>query len=235
METNQSKVFIFDVDGTLTDTLPAHAQFCLDLNNKYCFGLNLPSNPRSEEWKDIAKTPIDNFFRSVGFPEEYIENFISLYKTIFSESLRYASKPFEGVTEMLENLKHSKKEIGIVSSNIIKNIRRDLGERNFELFGLVIDSFVINQFCNGQKSEAIKRAMSYGFNVRNPENVIYIGDTLDDYKVSEQVGCGFIGVEYGWGINHNDSRILRKNLFNKNKFVKIVSSVGELERMLFSL
>ena len=65
---------VFDVDGTLTDSLRTHALFCNDMNDQDGLSLSLPEVDDVEGWRERANAPMSNFFESCGFKDEHIYN-----------------------------------------------------------------------------------------------------------------------------------------------------------------
>ena len=211
----QREIFIFDVDGTLTDTGKAHAIFCNDLNTAGNYGLPIvdPADPAAV--KAILGTPMSTILRKYGFPEEETEYLDTIYSIRFKQNIRYASRPFEGVPELLAKLRELEMTIVLLTSNTENNVKRDMGEKNFRLADRCIDrDFLDNHFPKqpqdtkySQKGAAINHLIRREFDATIPNGCFtVIGDTTKDFEAAEHAQCRFIGVSYGWEIEPNDPR-----------------------------
>ena len=209
-----NKCYIFDVDGTLTDTGRAHAIFCNDMNQEGKYGLR-PVNPDDPTVvSQILGTPMSQLLRNYGFPEEDIEHLDGIYSVRFKQDPKYASQPFQGIPELLKRIKELDRVLILLTSNTENNVKRDLGEDNFNLADMCIDRtwidhhFPVPEDEEGysQKGKAMEDILTHKFSEICHNAFTAIGDTTKDYEGAALVGCRFIGVSYGWEINPNDKR-----------------------------
>ena len=191
---------IFDVDGVLLDSLSSHLQICKDKNREYRLGLSIPnvSDFRSMVRKGVKISPMEFFFRAVGFPDKYAELAFLQYKETFMRD--YAPIPFLQVSEMLSLLSTSGLNLGIVTSNVLVNIDAALGP-NMRFFNPEC-VFTMESSSSISKKDAIisitkklkvedenKYVVWYGL------NVIHIISSLDRHNFN---GCWF-------GIGHDNN------------------------------
>ncbi len=207
------KAIIFDVDGVLLDSLPAHLAICRDLARKYELDLDIPDKDvfvKDIVSKGVKISPMEDFFKAVGFPDKQAQQANEYYSQHFSTE--YEVFPFVFVPEAIKKLRQEGYVLGIVTSNVLKNIKVPL-EGIFDFFdeNLV---FAKDSFSNYTKDKALRMAA-----VRlgcAPKDLLYIGDQLADYKAAHQIGTLFVGTTYGWGITKDDRKF------------KIIDSLDEL-------
>jgi len=229
--------YLFDVDGTLTDTAPSHISFCNDLNREFSYGLPIIDIEDKQEVRQILSTPMRNLLKKYGFPEHDLDKLVLLYKERFSKDQRYKSSTFLGIPEMLEKLKQKNITLGIVTSNTESNVKRDLGDC-FNFFNFCLDHEHIEKHAFGRKGTAISHAIWNN----NPDSLprcayYYIGDTMSDLSASWTAECRFIGVTYGWELSSREVEVPSLRYADKKIKMKIqvANSVEELENILMSL
>lgn len=187
---------IFDVDGVLLDSLAPHLHICLDLNARYDLGLSIPNEDEFRQMvaSGIKVSPMEDFFRAVGFSKEKAEEADSYYKAHFMKN--YAPKPFAGVEQMLATLCKAGLTLGIVTSNVRANIDDALGSSMSYFNDDCI--FTKENDQSPSKAEALKlcaRKLEVDMN-----QILYVGDQPNDWKAARESGARFLGVTYGWGI-----------------------------------
>lgn len=193
---------IFDVDGVLVDSLPAHLGVCGQLSREYGLGLDIPEAAafRALARRGVAISPMEKFFRAVGFDAESARRADAEYERSFRT--RFSPGPFPGVAEMLERLGQAGTQLGIVSSNTQANVERALGS----LWAAFQPSYVLTRDHFEGKAAALRELVS---RMRvPPEQVVYVGDQPGDAAAAREVGLDFVGVTYGWGIAAGDAERL---------------------------
>jgi len=181
------KTVIFDSDGVLVDSAPAHVQFCEDMSDE--LGLELPKRP----FRDFAEPPMSQLLRNYGFPESVIPNLMQRYTSEFST--RYTRPLFSGVPAMIGALRGCQRKVFVASSNVIANLEIDLEQILTLLHGVAAR----DQYKS--KAKAIGAIMQ-----DSPGPHVMVGDMPSDFEAAQKAGCGFIGVSYGWVIRADDQR-----------------------------
>lgn len=188
-----TRAILFDADGTLLASLPAHVTFCQTMADELGLNLDLPSPTDLIASRKIAAAPMDNFFRQAGFPEAVIKECVEAYEKRFASECPVL--PYEGINSMLRTLATwPEVSCGIVSSNTAANVRHALGAELCECFDFIdgIDN------APSDKSDAIAAALKRLADLNGPLEAVYIGDTEKDWLKSSAVGLPFIGVDYGF-------------------------------------
>src|SRR3989344_3202595 len=219
MEDSTTMAYVFDADGTLTDSVPAYIKFCNDQNEKGRFGLKAIDTKDHEAVRNVIGLTLDGLFRNYGFPESEVTRLKKVHAKIFPFDPKYKSRVFPGVNAMLRSLRQTGNPIAILTLNRRETVARDLGRANCRYIDVFIDGDHIKDYYEGSKGNALHSLISDDWKV-NPGLVTCIGDRELDYEAARQAECNFIGVSYGWGFNPNERRF------------PVVSSVPELESKL---
>ena len=214
------KCLIFDLDGTLLDSL----QGILDAANLSFKEMGYNVQRTFEEGKHFIGAGAIEFARramkGTNIPlekePEIMERFLINYSRIQSE----ATKPFKGIPELLEELQNAGYYLAIASNKpqillepIVKqlfpNIRFDvaLGQRKNK--PEKPDPFIIFEIMKACKVEA--------------NDCIYIGDSEYDYKTAHNAGIDCVICKYGFGFY--DQSWIKKPTY-------LVNTVDELKTLL---
>lgn len=192
---NQIKLCIFDLDGTLANTILSMAVPA----NKVLAELGLPAQP-PEAFRyfagDGAAELCRRCLRAAGDTEcIQFEEMHRRYRKYFSELCMYEVKPYEGIPELLENLKTQGIRIAVLS-NKPHDQSVDVVET---LFGKGYFDAV-----QGQTDEVPKKPSPIGvyrlmeqFQVEK-EECLYIGDTSTDMQTGKNAGLPSVGVLWGF-------------------------------------
>ena len=195
------RVVLFDVDGVLVDSLRAHLQVCEDLREAYSLNIRIPT---PGEFRSIARSgtrisPMKEFFRAVGFPEDRLDDAGSYYQENFSK--KYAISPFPGIPQMLGRLHANGVLMGLATANVRANVEKAIGD-SWRLFAPRY-CYTYDHPRKFTKAEALRDA-SAALNLRS-EEMLYVGDQLGDFQAARDAGTEFLGVTWGWVIARGDS------------------------------
>ena len=188
------KAVIFDLDGTLLNTLE-------DLANASNFAL------RSCGYNEH---PIKDYIRFVGsgryilmkriLPEEdknneeAIEKVLKLFDEYYGEHMHDTTKPYDGIYELIKELKIKNIKLAVVSN------------KPDEFAGETVNRYCGNDFeiTYGQRpNHAVKPDPKTVYEVMEYLNVtkeecIYVGDSDVDMKTAQNAGVKSIGVAWGF-------------------------------------
>ena len=189
------KACIFDLDGTLTNTLESMT---------YSVNLTLKEMGLSQITKDQcrmfvgngARVLIEESLKVSGDPKaSRIEEGMKIYGRIFDQNCTYHVTPYEGIPEMLKALKDKGIQLAVLSNKpdrqTVKVVKAIFGE---ELFDKV----------QGQTAEIPRKPSPLGplaiakeFNAK-PSECLYMGDTNTDMDTGNAAGMFTIGVTWGF-------------------------------------
>ena len=194
---------MFDVDGVLLDSLPQHLQICIDKALEY--GLKdifvpAPSEFRRRVASGIKVSPMHAFFESVGFPSKYAGRAVVDYERGFSSS--YHPSLFSCVENLMSDLHSEGVTLGLVTSNTKSNIEPILKPLIHFFDPRCLFYF---EGTDKKRSKASCLLQSSSLLQQIPSACLYVGDQPADKAASDEAQWDFLGVTYGWGIEHGTS------------------------------
>lgn len=189
------KAVVFDLDGTLSDTIVSIA-YCANRALEK-FGLQTFENDRYKKFVgDGAAELVRRTLRNQPTDRmDLYEQVIAEYMRLFAVDCMYQVKPYEGILELLGELKKREIRIAVFSNKPHKNtcmVIRDL-------FG--DDIFDVIQ---GQVEEIAKKPSPDGVFLISKklgipvEEMLYVGDTDTDMQTGRNAGAFTVGVLWGF-------------------------------------
>ena len=189
------KCCIFDLDGTLINTLTA-LSYC---SNKALRKYGLGEVPTEEfKWMvgDGYRNQIKRALTYLGDKELiHWEEACKDYMEIFGKESMYGVHPYEGIPEMIEQLKKKNMKLAVLSNKpnqqAIMNIETVFGKGYFDAIAGQIDGVPKKPDPSG----ALRIAEEFGI---RPEECLYIGGTNTDMRTGIGAGMTTIGVLWGF-------------------------------------
>ena len=187
------KAYIFDMDGTLVDSLESIAYFA----NKALEKFGLKTIP-VERYKHLAgngaATLVKRMIKENNGDESLFEKVSYEYNTTYDNDFLYLTKPYDGVLEMLSKLKSQGCKTAIISNKPHSTAKKI----SDELFGDLID------VCFGKRDgypvkpdpESVNEII--GILGVDKKDCIYIGDTITDMETGKNAGLYTVGVLWGF-------------------------------------
>ncbi|MFA7083641.1 MAG: HAD family hydrolase [Arcobacteraceae bacterium] len=189
----KTKAIIFDLDGTLIDSLKDIALHMNDALKEF----NLPTHELS-----VYNTLLGDgalYLAQQAVPKnsskELIEGVLLKYQELYAKEIYSFTKPYEGIYDLLEALENQDLQLGILSNKphffTLKYAQMFFGQFNFSQI-------------HGQKSDVPKKPHPQGaltiatsFNL-DPQEIFYVGDTPTDIKTAQNANMQSIGVLWGF-------------------------------------
>ena len=195
------KVVIFDFDGTIADSLPMHFAKIIDLA-KNRFSIDKKEKEIIEEIKNKSHFELMKSFKISWIKIPIILGIIKKsQKDLYLQIDKI--KIFPGMAKLLKNLKENNYKIGILSSNMQRNVNKFIKINRLDFFDIV--------YCESNilgKDKTIKKMMKkYALKT---EEIIYVGDEIRDIVACHKMGIKMIGVS--WGLHTVEA--LQKNEVN---------------------
>ena len=183
---------IFDLDGTLLNTLEdLHA--CINYAIDYC---GYPKRSLSEIRNFVGNGIKKAIERALpkGTSEEEIDKVIIIFKKYYQEHMTEYTKPYNGIIELLEELKEKGYKIGVVSNKYDKAVKVLCKD----YFGDLVQTAI------GESKEIEKKPNPNGVlkaikEVNSTvERTIYVGDSEVDIQTAKNANVPCISVLWGF-------------------------------------
>lgn len=186
------KTVIFDLDGTLLDTLT-------DLHLSVNFALNLFGYPPRS--RDEIRSFVGNGIRRLiilslpnGEDNPDFEKVFAAFKEHYKDNCRNNTHPYAGISELLEELKNKHINIAIVSNKADFAVK----ELNTQFFSRYV-TLALGE-CEGIPRKPSPDLIFASMERLNSQqnNSIYVGDSEVDIKTAENAGIPCISVLWGF-------------------------------------
>ena len=178
------KLFLFDFDGVLVDSLDVYEKTVTDCLQK----INQPLTRGREEFLELFE---GNFYESLVKRGVDLDKFMESSVNILAGVDYSEMKPFSAMLPVLDELKKNHPLI-VISSNDSPTIQEALRLYNFNgIFQEILGS----DFMFSKKEKILYAAKKYS---AAPNDIYYIGDTTGDIKEGKQAGVKTIGITWGW-------------------------------------
>lgn len=193
------KAVIFDLDGTLLNTL-------YDLAGSVNFALcscGFPKRSIEEVRGFIGNGVIKLMSRSVpeGTDEEAFEKCFGIFRAHYLEHMYDTTRPYDGISELLAELKKNGIKTAVVSnklhSGVVGLCDDFFGSDLTCAFGVEVESERKPSPANVFKAFKLLEVL--------PEETVYVGDSEVDVKTAENAGITCIGVT--WGFRDRDELV----------------------------
>lgn len=186
------KAVLFDMDGTLIDTLD-------DLTDSVNYALKLNGYPVREisEVKSFVGNGIKKLVER-AVPKEATESeFDSCYKQMMDYYHLHAmdkSKPYENATEIIEKLNEQGIKVGIVT-NKVQKAAEDISDKFFgNMVGVVVG---VKRFRKLKPDAQPVDIALEKLNIKK-EEAIFVGDSEVDVLTAKNAGIDFVGAAWGF-------------------------------------
>ena len=189
------KACIFDLDGTLTDTLESLAYSVKATLRE--MGLPEITTEQCRRFVgDGAKVLMERSLLAAGEKDlSRLEERLAVYRRIFDENCTYQVTPYQGIPELLQSLKEKGVLLAVLSNKpheqAVKVVKEIFGERWFD-------------YVSGQQEGIEKKPDPAGvihimetLKLTN-EECLYVGDSEVDVRTGNNAGVRTIIVSWGF-------------------------------------
>ena len=188
------KNIMFDLDGTVTDSgraIMSSVEYALSH-----FGLT--DQPIEKLHTFIGPSLFDSFEREYNMSEDDCYKAVSLYRSIYEKERMYDVDIYDGIPELLDELKKSGHTVLLITSKPLV-----FSEKILEKIGLAkyFDHMVgpdLSDHSSDKKRLIEKAVDEYGL---KKNECVMIGDTRYDIIGAVEAGVDSIAVTYGYGKN----------------------------------
>lgn len=188
------KAVIFDLDGTLVDTLNSIAHFANAALSRYGY-----TEIETSKYRYLVGNGADNLvsgmLKTVGEDsEEVFSKVRDLYNQSYDNDFMYLTDSYDGIPELVSSLKAMGIKLGVLSNKPHSTAKKIVDE-------LFQDSF---DLCYGKRQDIPRKpdptaliSMIDELGI-NAEECIYVGDTSTDMQTGYNAKLFTIGVLWGF-------------------------------------
>lgn len=196
----EQKTIIFDLDGTLLDSLQDIAISV----NEVLSTLGFPTHPFEAFKLFIGDGARNLLLRALpkDISERELEKALELFTQIYSKTIHDNTKPYEGIYEMIEALKKAG-----FSLNLLSNKPQQFTRKYYDIFFSRFEfDFVFGQSEEFPKKPDPKTALHIASSLEvEPSKIYFVGDTSTDMQTAKNAGMKSIGVL--WGIRDENELV----------------------------
>ena len=187
------KTIIFDLDGTLLDTLT-------DLHSAVNAALSaygLPSRTREEVRAFIGNGIVKLMQRAVGIADyPQMDGVIEAFKAYYGAHCKDETKPYDGVMEVLQKMAAAGVKTAVVSNKADFAVKL-LAEEYFQ--GLLLDAVGENESAGIRKKPAPDSLLAVMEKLgAAAEDTLYVGDSEVDIQTAQNAGVACLSVTWGF-------------------------------------
>lgn len=184
------RLVIFDFDGTLADTFSWFLGVANQIADKYDL-----KHVDEREYEMLKGYDVRKVIEYLKVPLWKVPLIAAYTRGLMAENIHQVGL-FDGIGGVLRRLSEQGATLAVVSSNSGENVRSVLGPENAAL----IDYYECSVPMFGKPSRFKKILSKSGI---SPDETIYIGDEIRDFKATKKVDIAFGAVS--WGYNSADS------------------------------
>ena len=193
------QTYIFDLDGTLLDTLEDLAE-AVNVTLEY---FNRPKRSIEEVKEFVGNGIVKLLDRSFG--EKVESSVVEYFKKYYGAHCEDKTKPYDGVLDLLQELKVKGCQLAIVSNKADFAVK----QLSKKYFGEYIDVAIGENEEGGVKKKPAPDSVFLAMKELNafPESTVYIGDSDVDIQTAKNAGLDCICVAWGF----RDEEFLKAN------------------------
>lgn len=189
------KAVIFDLDGTLLNTIDTIAYY----GNKALSDFGFPAFP-VDRYKYFAGNGAVKLIRRAleatgKYTEEDFDKVFAYYNEIYNADSLYLTRPYDGIVEMLKKLKEAGIKTGVISNKpdfaTVDVVKKVLGEELIDLCHGARDCFPL-------KPDPASTLDILGELKGDKEHSAFVGDTSVDIETGKAASLHTIGVKWGF-------------------------------------
>ena len=190
---SQYEYVFFDLDGTLSDSAEG-------IINAVLYALEAMGQPvyDRERLKQFVGPPLYESFKSCcGFDQVQAELAVKEFRVYYRSKGIHENSMYPGIKELLDTLSSAGKHLVLATSKpeqFAKQILDDYGVT--QLFDYVAGSTMDDSRI--KKADVIAYAMN-SLGLKDPSNIVMVGDRLHDVRGASALGMDCIGVLFGYG------------------------------------
>ena len=184
--------YIFDLDGTLLDTLPDLVR----LTNMVLAEHGWPQRTREDILSFVGNGGRTLLGRAApaGTPDGQLDDAFARWRALYPTYGHALTKPYPGIPEALATLKAHGAQLGVLSNKFDEAARAVIAEQFPGVFHLV----------RGECAEIPRKPDPTGLMFMmsqlhvQPRDVLYVGDSETDVQTAQRAGVACVAVSWGY-------------------------------------
>lgn len=190
----ESRAMVFDMDGTLLDTMPDLATAANEALGRMGFPTYAPGDMlafmgRGGRWLIEQIVPDE-------MTAEQRQQTFELWRNLYIESDYAQTKPFDGIIDVLSTLRTQGVKLGILSNKFDAGVRM-LAQRHFPGLFDIVQGDVPPLPRKPDPTTLLRMLDTLGV---VPCEAAYVGDSVVDLEVARNAGVKAIGVSWGYDL-----------------------------------
>lgn len=187
------KYLLFDLDGTVTDSMPG-------ITNSVAYALEklgIVEEDRAKLIKFVGPPLRDSFMEFYDLSEERAEEAIRLYREYYAGKGIFENAVYAGIPRLLENCKNAGKKVILATSK-----PQGYAEQILDYFGLTpyFDDIQGSSMDSSKTTKpAVIRCALRKNGIVDQNEAVMIGDRKYDILGAKECGLSSIGVLFGYG------------------------------------
>lgn len=206
------KLYIFDFDGTIADSVPAALRIIEDLSEEYKLPEVDPALAAELKHKSIKE-----LLHMSGLTWIQIPGFLKKARLRFRYMINDVV-PIVGMPEMLLRMREQNLRLGILTSNREDNVRDFLQKHHLEVFEFIESSTSI--FGKSRKINKIMKRTGL-----KAQDLLMVGDEVRDIDACRKTGITSVAVT--WGFNSAE-------LLKTSRPDHLIETSSQLSQLLLS-
>ena len=201
------KLYLFDFDGTLLDTMKA-LEYVFTVGYEHV-GMKFDSKDTVE----FARIPLSEGYKKMNGKAENWQQFVDyIHKALDFPKAITSTLPYEESFEFMKYLRDNHIHAGVVTSNKATHVKDVLNY--FEVPLDTFDIYIGNQECTRFKPhpEPILKAIEVCEKKYKPEEVVYVGDGMNDAISANNAGVDAVLIDRNNEFTDSSKYIRIRNL-----------------------
>ncbi len=185
--------YFFDLDGTITDSSPGIVNSLIYALDK----LGIRETDRQKLCRFIGPPMIESFQKFYGMTEDESWHAIDLYREYYNDRGIFENSVYDGLEDVFCSLRERGKHLAVATSKPLQYAKQIITHFSLDDYFDAIAGAEMD-YGRSAKSEVIRYAMDL-CGVKDPADVLMVGDREYDVNGAKEAGMDCLGVLYGFG------------------------------------
>ena len=178
------KLAIFDLDGTLIDSVKVHSEAWSDSCKS--FGYNIPESYFHDLTGMTSKSVGEKLIKDFRMPENIIEELVQYKSKLYFDNISKIDV-FESILQILKDYKSKNVKVALATGSKRQNVLEILRVKDLDLFDFVLTGDELEH--SKPHPEAFLRCLEH-FKYSPKDAVIY-EDSVTGFKAAEQANISY--------------------------------------------